>query len=258
MTATEPKLTKRTLGGLPIAKPADEKIPFLNNLFYGDPGAGKTTLAASAADVEEMSPVILLDVEGGTLSLRKRHPNVDVVRLTSFNDFNVIGDELRKDFASDSPAYKTVILDSLTEIQKFGMYEIMKRVLLKAEETGEERDPDLPSIGEWGKNIEQTRKVIRFFRDLPCHTIFTALAMTERVRGKETAKPSLSGKLSNEVAGFIDIVGYMYKREVDGEMKRMLYVEGNELVVAKDRTDVLPPVLESPTMSDIFNIITNS
>lgn len=242
-------LTKNSLGGLTVTS-VSEVPPFINMLVYGDPGVGKTVLAGSASEVEALSPVIYVDVEGGTLSLRERYPDVHVVRVKSFNDFGKLFEELRR----GQHGYKTVVLDSITEIQKFGMYEVMKRAL----DNDPDRDPDLPGIGEWGKNTEQMRRTIRAFRDLPMNTIFLGLAATDQdKKGNRLTKPALSAKLASEVAGFLDVVCYMYKKtdKDTDEVKRLLLTDGTDEYIAKDRTDKLPPILEAPTMKTIHQIM---
>lgn len=239
-------LSTKNLGGLPVG-PVDDISPTINIMLYGEPGVGKTVLAGSAAAVEQMGPVLFVDIEGGTLSLRHTYPDVDVVRVQSFNEMGKLFAELRK----GQSEYRTIVLDSLTEIQKFGMYDIMQRAL----QEDDSRDPDLPGIGEWGKNTEQMRRFVRAFRDLPMNVIFTALVREEKDRGKTFVKPGLSAKLSGEVAGFLDIVSFMYVREVDGEMKRLLATVTTETMIGKDRTGMLPQVIESPTMQKIWDHI---
>jgi hypothetical protein len=243
-------LTKDTIGGLPLLEVGDVP-PLLNLMVYGDPGIGKTVLAGSASVVEALSPVLFIDVEGGTLSLRERYPDVQIVRCKSFNDFGTIYTDLR----GMKHGFKTVVLDSITEIQKFGMLEIMKRMLEDPKNT--DRDDLLPGIGEWGKNTEQMRRLIRAMRDLPMNTIFLALPVSDQdKKGNRSTRPSLSGKLSNEVAGFLDIVCYMYKKTLDdGTIKRLLLTSGTDEIIAKDRTDRLPPVLEDPDMATIAQIV---
>lgn len=218
-------------------------------LVYGNPGVGKTVLAGSADVVPEMRPVLFLDVEGGTLSLRDRYPEVEVVRVQSWNDIQKVYDAL----FNRQTEYKTVVVDSLTEIQKFSMYTIMDFVVRK----DPDRDPDVPSMREWGKNIEQIRKLVRAFRDLPINTIFTALEKSEKDTrtGVVSIKPYLSGKLADEVAGFMDIVSYQYTKVQDGEVKRLLLTSATEKQVAKDRTGRLPIVLEEPNMDKIYDVI---
>lgn len=228
---------------------------FFNLLVYGDPGVGKTVLAGSASLVPEMSPVLFVDIEGGTLSIRNRFPDVDRVRINRFEDIATLFNTLKAQFQNGKPVYKTLVLDSLSEIQKFGMYAIMQRGLAKAAEEGRAKDPDQPEIGDWGKNLEQIRKLVRAFRDLPCNTIFTCLAATTQdKRGRSLTHPNLNGKLAAEVAGFLDIVVYMYTKEQDEVMKRALLTLKTDEYVAKDRTDMLPTVVEDPTMSVLYDI----
>jgi hypothetical protein len=152
--------------------------------------------------------------------------------------------------------YRTVILDSLTEVQKFSMAQIMRAVW----EADNDRDPDIPSVREWGKNIEQTRRLIRGLRDLPINTIFTALAIEDKdeITGQRNMRPYLSGKLAGEVAGFLDIVVYMYKRQVGDDFERLILTQATDRVTAKDRTTRLPQVMQSPTMAQLDSAISKT
>ncbi len=241
-------LTDRTLGGLEVTTVA-ESPEYINLLVYGNPGAGKTVLAGSADVVPELRPVLFLDVEGGTLSIRDRYPDVDVTRLQSWADMQRVYDALYK----GEHEYQTVVLDSLTEMQKFSMYNIMRDVMKEHPD----RDPEVPSIREWGKNIEQIRKLVRAFRDLPMNTIFTALAATDKDNktGAVVTRPSLSGKLAMEVGGFVDIMLYMTTKVVDGEHLRLLQSLGTDSVIAKDRSDNLPDVVTNPDMQMLYDLV---
>lgn len=250
MTATTvDTLTQRTVGGLKV-EPVADRAPWFNMLVYGDPGVGKTMLCGSALAVPEMNPVLVIDVEGGTLTLRSRYPDVDVVRVQSFQDIQKVYDELYR-----GTTYKTIILDSLTEMQKFSMYGIMEDLVKKEAD----RDPDVPGIREWGKNTEQIRKMVRAFRDLPMNVLFTCLAVSDRDNktGSVTIKPSLSGKLTNEVAGFVDQVFYMYIKVLDGEIHRLLLTSATEKHVAKwrDAPEPLPEAVVDPDMQMLHDLI---
>lgn len=237
-----------TIAGLPIKRVIDYPSRF-NILIYGDSGVGKTTLSGSSDAVPEMRKVLILDIEGGTLSLKSRYPDVDSVRITSWEDMQKVYDEL----FLDGHGYQTIVVDSLTEAQKMSMDATMRRLV----EQHEERDADVPGIREWNINIEQTRKFVRAYRDLPVNTVFTALAKTDRNprTGATKVKPSLSGKVADEVAGFLDIVGYYYPKEMDGVQRRLLLCAATQDVVAKDRTDKLSQVIIDPTMSIIWNAV---
>lgn len=246
--AEEEVLTQKTLGGLEV-QAVTETDDYINMLLYGNPGSGKTVLAGSADAVPELRSVLFIDVEGGTMSLRDRFPDIEVVRVTSWNDMQLIYNELYE-MKHD---YKTVVLDSVTEMQKFSMYNIMRELIKEHPD----RDPEVPSVREWGKNIEQIRRLVRGFRDLPMHTIITALAATDKdaKTGKMMTRPSLSGKLAMEIGGFVDIVLYLYTTVADDDIMRLALSAGTDKEIAKDRSDSLPVILQNPDMTKIYEHI---
>lgn len=249
----EKVLTLDTIAGLKIGTP--DLWEWINLLIYGEPGVGKTRLAGSASKVPQMSPVLLMDFEGGTLSLADDFSDVEVVRLKTWLEVDRLYGALY-----DKNPYKTIACDSLSETQKFNMGQIMRDVVNK----DSERDPDIASLREWGKSGEQMRRMVRAFRDLPCHTIFTCLVSEDRDERTNSWKtrPGLPGKLKGEVAGFVDIVMYMYRKETgplsSREIKTLALTQGTERQVAKDRSGKLPVIMESPTMQDIYNLIIGS
>jgi phage nucleotide-binding protein len=236
------------IAGLEIHKVSQRQHQF-NMLVYGESGTGKTVLAGSADAIPEMRRVLFVDVEAGTLSLKNFYPDVEVVRVKSWQEMQEVYDELN----ANQHGFRTIVIDSLTECQKMSMAKIMKKVV----EEYEDRDADVPGLREWNINIEQTRKFVRAFRDLPVNTIFTALMKTDRNprTGAIKRKPSLSGKVADEVAGFLDIVTYLYLKEVEGTNNRMLLCGQTEDTVAKDRTGKLAQVVASPTMSEIWKAV---
>jgi hypothetical protein len=229
-------------------------VPYLNMLIYGEPGVGKTYLAATAQDCAETKPILFVDVEGGTLTIRRRS-DVDVRQVRTIKDVETIHNILYEDAGS---YYKTVILDSLTELQKLDM----KAVMEKEYNTNPERiDKDVPTQRAWGKSGNRVRAIIQAYRDLPIHTICTCLLAQEHddTNGITTYFPSLPGKLRGEVSGYFDIVGYL-KVEQGGagtEQVRKLQIAKTRRVIAKDRTGSLGEQIESPTIPLIMEMIAN-
>lgn len=251
MTVITPA-TAKSIAGIKIER-VHERVPHFNLLVYGRSGVGKTRLAGSAFAVPEMSRVLLIDIEGGSLTLRKEFPDIELVRVSNWAAMQNVYQELY----AGGHGFKTVILDSLTEIQKFNMTEIMSKLVDK---TDGERDMDVPSLREYLKNLEQTRRFVRAFRDLPLNVIFTALEREDKDRMNRPIKlPSLSGKMAQEVAAFLDIVLYYNMREVEGpdgrRQLRVLQSQATESTIAKDRSGLLPAVMTDPDMEQLYDII---
>lgn len=252
-------LTERSFAGLTLSS-VKEAPPWMNIFLYGDPGAGKTVLAGSADEVPEMHPVLFVDVEGGSFSLRSFYPGVELVRVTSLQELV----EVYKTLALMEHGYKTVVLDSISEINKMIMTDIMREVVSE----DEERDPDVPSIREWGKLGEQMRRMIRRFRDLPMHTIFTALLdESEDKKGRSRRLPLLNGKFKKEVVGFMDISLFVYAKHVrvnangepdpdaDEALHRFVLSSSTDEYVCKDRSNRLPEIMLDPTMTKLHALI---
>ena len=168
------------------------QVEWMNDIFYGEPGAGKTHLFGTCEDDESFLPALLIDIDGGTDTLRHR-TKIDISPpIRSMTDLQA----LYKEVAAEPDYYKAIGIDNLTELQKLDMNEIM----LEAKRTAS--NPDnvniyVPSQREWGICQEHMRIIIRAFRDLPCHTI--CLAHIEDKQDQLTLKhrlwphPSASG-----------------------------------------------------------------
>jgi hypothetical protein len=241
------------IGGLQVARAVDHD-PHQNILVYGEVGVGKTRFAGSADEVPSLRPVLVIDVEGGTFTLRSCFPDAEVVKVTSWMDLEKIYHELH----SGNHPYKTIVVDSLTELQLFNMDQVMMRLNEKDPERHEKQgDGEVASMLEWQISGKQVRKFVRAMKDLPMTVIFTALMKSDKDKrtGKLIKVPDLPGKLAHQIAGMFDTVLYMYKTESeDGEIVRCALTTSTDTIIAKDRSNNLPtPIITNPTMKQIYD-----
>jgi len=218
---------------------------YLKLLVYGNYGVGKTYLAGTASIVESMQDVLMINAEAGDLSL-DGFENVDQITVRDFatlgriNEFlkqhcvardagdterlkelesAVTGEEIED--IKEPKQYYTVILDSLTEIEAY----CFNQLLGITDTTRLDEDPESAEWTEYKKNHTMMLRVVRAFRDLPMHVIFTASEQFQQDENKRYKfSPDLTGKLSKKIQGFMDMVGYLAIGK-DGEKTiRRLYV----------------------------------
>lgn len=198
-----------------------------------------------------MRPVLLIDVEGGDLSLASRFPDIDVLEVKDdYQALRRIAAHLKKEKGA---GYKTVIIDTLSEAADLSRADIMKAVVLD----NPERDQDIPAQKDWGKNREQVKRIARFFRDLEMHTIFTSHEQDKEDDRTNVTKtrPAFAGKLSIELVGFMDEVWYLYTKNVNNQAQRLLLTGPEGSKIAKDRSDKLPLVVSEPTMEKLYRLM---
>ena len=261
---TEQMTAPTDLKPLKIYKPHIEQYK-LKMLVYGPPGVGKTSLLATAGLHKLTSPILLVNVEGGMLSVAESGalglPEVpDVVDLESFEHLDNIFWFLAK---GDHP-YKSVGIDSLSELQMVNLEGIVKKQLGLASGSGKSRK-SLDDIwqDDYGTSTQQLRRIVRRFRDLPMHVLFSCHDGSSQDRDKvETVHPMLTPKLRAAVMGYMDIIGYMYmeaESNPDGgeTLTRKLLCRPYGKWQAKDRSpgQKLGTVIDDPSMESIINHI---
>jgi len=230
---------------------------WLNILIYGEPGSGKTYQIGTAADHPNTSPVLLLDIEGGTRTIRSR-TDVDIIRIRSIKQLQDVQNKLFRSISADTGKmyYKTLGLDSLGELAQLDMKDIMAAAFNKNPDT---TDLDVPSPREWGKTRSHMRDIVRAFRDLPCNTIFTAHSRTREEEGQPSSYfPNFSGQLRSDIPGLVDMVGYLHVDLKGGMPIRKIQFAQTRRVLAKDRTGVFGLEVIDPSIPKLWNMINNT
>lgn len=226
----------------------------MNLLIYGEPGVGKTHFLGTAQDHKDTSPLLILDVDGGVSTLRKR-PDVDVVQVRSYNELVSQYRTLFDAVSEGKLPYKTIGIDSLSEFAKLDIGEISKTFAAQ----NDKLDPDIPDMRAYGKSGNHIRRIVRAFRDLPCNVIFTCHTQNDRDNfNRLIYRPQLPGKLQVDIPGFLDIVGWLRSEVTDEGVTRYLQTQKTEVTIAKDRTNALDAVEMNPTIPQMWDKLTAS
>jgi AAA domain len=208
-------------------------------VIHGESGAGKSYFGGTTP-----GPRLILDAEGGSrfvkANKRRRtwNPNtenppeadgswdacfVDVLDWRTFHN-------AYQWLASGKHGFKSVIVDSITEVQKRLVDDIS--------------GIDQPTLQDWGIIGRNLEDMIRKFRDLtrhptaPVNIVFLALS---HLRDKET-RPFLKGQLELALPAFVDVVGFLYTVESQTEankIERRMLLQPYNQIIAKDRTGAL-------------------
>jgi len=239
---------------LGVKKPGESD--FVNFLIYGEPKVGKTLFTATATEHPETSPVLLLDAEGGTTTIRK-YKQIDVVEVRTIEELNKKILDLQKAGEDLRNYYKTVVIDNMTEVQELDLKVIMRQAYQK---NPDKVDIDVPSPREWKKTGEHMRAIARAVRDLPCNTILTAHVVEVERDGQPTRKyPGFGGQAKTAVAGYMDIVGWMQIIQDRGkEAYTQIQFKGTRSTLAGDRFDLLEDTIKNPTFPQLWEAIKGS
>jgi len=222
-------------------------------MFYGEPGVGKTHLLGTAQDHKETSPLLVIDIDGGITTLRRRK-DIDVIQVRSVNQLIGAYRDLFNAIPSDGKKfpYGTVGIDTFSELQQLDLVEIM----VAFAKINDKIDADVPDQRGYGKSGTHMRKLARAFRDLPCNVIFNCHSQSDRDNNMRMIyQPKLVGKLRIDIPGFLDVVGY-YRAEGTGELdtegnpivNRFLQFQKTETTIAKDRTGAFDAIEMNPTI----------
>ncbi len=206
---------------------------FFKALVFGLTGKGKT----STAKTLNAETTLILSAESGLLPLAGM--NYTVWEMETYDDLmdaykRLLSPECQK-------KYKTVFIDSLTEIN-----ELAKEKIVKVDRPGLGKDigkvyDDLMTMQDYQLLSTRMTRLIRAYRDLPYHVIFTCLETQtkDEKTGEVFITPSINGKLAFNIPGYFDFVFRMVTKQ-DGDKLDYFFVTGStEKAIGKDRSGVL-------------------
>lgn len=268
----------------------EEAHEWVNALYYGEPGSGKTTDAASMAKLG--GTIVYIDAEAGLKvqpMKRLKIPTTRILRyrVETFDDLQNLYWQLKakleeqaeriaqaKKDGEEIPAEERAkfiigtVFDSMTEIQKKLLEGITNARFAKSKAQAEragmvnQDDPFETDRDEWGKMTEMCRRVTRQFRDLECHTAFVCLDRREvdkeATEGGVFYRPALTPAFANDLMGYVDTVIYTSREAVDDQRDESQFVgitTATGKYRGKDRYGVLPAAFPNPTFDRLVKFI---
>jgi hypothetical protein len=237
------------------ASAADTK---LNLLVYGEAGIGKTTLLTQANDHPAMSPALVINLEGGLLSVANRG-DVDYLDASSSQEVEEIIVAVKAQSA-EVAHYKTLIVDSATELAALILSEWVERNVARAQRSGKrmEHSRDDVQREDYNGATTQGRRLFSWFRDLPIHTLMTGLPKLKYNDNGTLigAEPRFTAALGSSVLGMMDMVWFMY-RDAEGIPNALTQPSGD--FYAKTRPPLFAAevgnVIADPRLPDILDTL---
>jgi len=219
-----------------------EQVKFL---IYGESGAGKTVFSSSWPDC------VFLDIDKGMSSVTRRVARIPI----SATKQQTAWDAMTRAIAyleSGQHNFKTVVVDSLNEMQAIAMDDIL-------ENFPEIRRPynRLASKGDYGMMLFDFDHALRRLKALPMHVVFVC-QVASREYETDVIQPQLTGKNTpRTVARMMDVIGYLYKQEGgdeetsgDKSVRIMIFDAVNH--VTKDRSGLLPMRVQNPVFATLY------
>lgn len=228
-------------------------FPSLTITVHGESGSGKSWFADTAP-----GPKLVLDAEGGGKHYRSG-PKIEWIPtknsppeangwetcLVHVRDYETVAKTLEY-LQSGRHPFKSIIMDSLTEVQKRLIDHIV--------------GIDQPRIQDWGEILRTMEKQVRDFRDLTLHptnpvSCIVFICPTGEKGTDPHSRPYLQGQLGITMPYYTDVVGAQVAAQDPDDKETMLYyliVKPVKNYIAKDRTDKLGTYLQNPNIVEMF------
>lgn len=241
-------------------QPLSDRPKFWRSIIYSEPGAGKSTLAASSAEVGK-TLIANADRPDAHEFARQLGYNPEVVDVKSEKEITELWEWLRHEGHKE---YDFFWLDSGTLFQESLMADNMEEVHRQKEH----RSIYLPDKPEYMLTQNQLSTWVRRMRSVPMSWGITAhmMSVVDEVDGDVKYMPAFQGgrgALSSKLCGYVGVVGRMYIHSVkvkkEGKTRtvnrRALQVQPSGKFYAKDGFHALGSELEKPTMAQIMELI---
>lgn len=259
----------------PGARPVNEVRYHGSTALYGRSGTGKTTLAGSYP-----KPILYLNIrDNGTDSISDVE-DVDVVDINSSEDLREIILWCHKQASKDKLKYKTIVLDTMSQLQGILVEELGEKKNLAGKK---KRAGDFGSFTkqDWGLIAGDLKAVIMDVRNLPLESVFICQERVFNVGDEEDdgldqlepeVGPKLMPSVKNDLNASVSVIANTFikvkvtktkdpkTKKTTREIKKLycLRVGPNEVYTTKIRKPKgveAPDYIEDPTFRKLKKIM---
>jgi len=247
----------------------------LKILLYGQPGSGKTRLASTAAWDERLAPALMLEAFGNPISIRDYDQRPDIVTIEDMSDFNrpyqwfQMGQPEDAPFVADhnlNPPYKTLIVDGLTEVQRF----VIRKISGLDFTSPGTLTPKMDRQG-FGRLLGTMLNWALHYVQLDVNVILTSLEADKTAGEGRKCWPLLWGQAGNEICGYVYSVArlvtqlnapkYLLTAEEDPLTKQTQNValfRETKTYYGKDQCGMSRHHVTDPTLTKIMDLLSGA
>lgn len=200
----------------------------ISALIYGQPGAGKSTLACSAPNA------VLFDYDGGINRINGAH-QIPTVQITCWEETH----EALKEIEAEMPECQTIIIDTVGK-----MLDYMSAYIIKNDSKMAMRDGSLQLKG-YGVRKTMFSNFIKQLAISGKNVIFVAHEREDKQGDVVVKRPEIGGSSAADLMKDIDIMGYIQLYGKD----RVICFDPTETYQAKNSCN-LPSVSKIPLIVD--------
>lgn len=212
--------------------------------LVGEPGRGKSTLAATIAGVPGIDRVLMLDIDFGSAAIAQDFPDIDIVTFRK-GDWKTLERFWNTLVSNDGDGYDAVIVDTMTKAQSWKE---------KGTPAGTNKFEKWATVKDWTINmLEELHEMAPVGLAL-FHTEYTNMMRGSDDKEYYKLGPMLAGSAKSLIGGIPDIIGFCDVVELDeddddyeegvNELQYTVRLQPGEKTNTKNRFK-LPPVVDA-------------